>query len=100
MSKAALILHRKRHFDDGAIVELKLWRVPAPVRGSAHPFKYSLFYGRRGERLVGYDNEAGKGDHRHRDGREEAYAFTTVERLTADFLADVARLRTGSGDTA
>lgn len=95
MPKATLILHRKRRYDDGAILELKLWQVPAAVPGSAHLFKYSLFYGHGGQRLVGYDNEAGKGDHRHYSDREEAYAFTTFRQLLADFLADVRQLRGG-----
>jgi hypothetical protein len=84
------------HYDDGAIVELKLWLLPKPVRGSKHPFKYSLFYGRHDLRLVSYDNEAGKGDHRHYEGQEEVYQFTTPEKLILDFLADVraARRRT------
>jgi hypothetical protein len=93
MRRATLILHRKRLFDDGTIAEMKLWLVPAPVRGSRHPFKYSLFYGREDMRLVGYDNEAGKGDHRHYGTREEVYRFTSAERLMADFLADVRALR-------
>jgi hypothetical protein len=70
-----------------------MWLVPSPVRGSAHAFKYSLFYGRVGVRLVGYDNEPGKGDHRHHEGIEEPYEFTTPERLIRDFLADVRRVR-------
>jgi len=94
MPKASLIFHSKRLYDDGAIAELKLWAVRNAVRGSAHAFKYSLYYGRDGQRLVGYDNEAGKGDHRHYGDREEAYVFTTPEQLIADFLADVALLRT------
>jgi hypothetical protein len=72
---------------------MKLWQVPHPVRGSNHEFKYSLFYGREGQRLVGYDNEAGKGDHRHYGTAEEVYLFTTPERLVADFVADVVRMR-------
>jgi hypothetical protein len=50
-------------------------------------------YGFPGKRLVGYDNEAGKGDHRHFEGEQAAYNFRTVEKLMADFLADVRRLR-------
>ncbi len=95
MPKAMLILHRKRRYDDGAILELKLWQVPAAVPGSAHLFKYSLFYGSGGRRLIGYDNEAGKGDHRHCGEEEEAYAFTTFRQMLADFLADVRQLRGG-----
>jgi hypothetical protein len=94
--RARLIFHRKRYYDDGAIAELTLWLVPDPVRGSWHSFKYSLFYGRPGERLVAYDNEPGKGDHRHYRDREERYQFTTPEQLVRDFLADVGRARSNS----
>ena len=51
---------------------MHIWKVPSPVQGSAHELKYRLFYGYPGRRLVCYDNERGKGDHRHIDGREEA----------------------------
>jgi hypothetical protein len=67
-----------------------LWRVPEPVAGCRHSYKYRLCHGTAEERIVGYDNERGKGDHRHRRGRREPYRFTTVERLVRDFLADVA----------
>lgn len=91
--KATLIIHTKAVYDDGAIVEMTVWQVPKRVAGSRHAFKYSLFYGRDGVRIVGYDNEAGKGDHKHLDGDETAYAFTTIEQLIADFKADVRRRR-------
>jgi sugar-specific transcriptional regulator TrmB len=42
---------------------------------------------------VGYDNERGKGDHRHIEGREMRYRFVSVEQLVADFLTDVERIR-------
>ena len=93
MQRARRILHRKRHFDDGTISELSLWLVPEPVRGSKHSFKYSLFYGRPGVRLVLYDNEPGKGDRRHYAGQEQSYEFTTPEQLIRDFLSDVRRIR-------
>ncbi len=74
-------------------MEMKLWQVPSPVRGSRHGFKYSLFYGRAGQRLVCYDNEPGKGDHRHHGDHEEPYVFTSPDALIADFLADVSGIR-------
>jgi len=90
----AQLLHRDRlDFDDGSVIEMVIWQVPAPVTGSLHRYKYRLYFGRGGRRLVGYDNERGKGDHRHRRVREERYLFTTVERLVQDFLADVAAER-------
>ncbi|HLT78380.1 MAG TPA: DUF6516 family protein [Ferrovibrio sp.] len=91
MTSATRIYYAKYTTDDGAIIEIVVWAVPAPVPGSQHRFKYRLFYGRPGERIVGYDNERGKGDHRHIRGREMAYRFTSWEKLIDDFLADVAK---------
>ena len=58
-----------------------------------HEFKYSLFYGRGTQRIVGFDNERGKGDHCHIDGIERPYRFTDIERLIEDFIAAVAERR-------
>jgi hypothetical protein len=91
--KARLAFHDKQVLPDGSIVEMKIWEVPQPVPGSSHRLKYSLFYGRSGQRLVGYDNERGRGDHRHLGDKQEPYTFSTAEQLIADFLADVRRLR-------
>jgi len=74
---------------DGAIVEMVIWQIPQPLPGSLHGCKYSLFYGYPGKRVVGYDNERGKGDHRHFGEQEESYQFTTVDKLIDDFLRDV-----------
>ncbi len=93
MAKAELIYHDKAFLDDGLIVEMTIWRLPDRTAERPHALKYSLFFGRTGERIVGYDNERGKGDHRHCREREELYHFTTVEALVADFLADVAKAR-------
>lgn len=91
--KAELLFRQRIDYDDGAIVEMVLWRVPKPVSPSTHGLKYSLFYGRPGVREVSYDNERGKGDHRHFQGVETTYVFSTVERLIADFWSDVWGLR-------
>ncbi len=93
--KAELLFHQRIEYNDGAIVEMVLWRVPSPVSPSTHGLKYSLFYGRTGVREIGYDNERGKGDHRHFQGAEAAYAFSTVEQLMADFWSDVRAVRGG-----
>ncbi len=53
------------------------------------PLKYRLVYLVGGERLVGYDNERGKGDHKHINGVEISYAFVDVPLLIRDFLRDV-----------
>ncbi|MGP4806613.1 toxin-antitoxin system TumE family protein [Agrobacterium cavarae] len=59
--------------------------VPEPVPGSPHLFKYLLFYGKDGRRIVGFDNERGKCDHRHLDGDEHPYMITTTDTLLSDF---------------
>jgi Family of unknown function (DUF6516) len=83
------------YFPDGYFIRIRIWEVPQPVPPSEHRFKYSCFYGRPGGRVVLYDNERGKGNHRHHGEREEPYEFKDIETLIADFLADV---RKASGE--
>ncbi len=90
---AELLFSYRIVYDDGGIVEMVIWQLPSPVPASAHDLKYRLFYGRPGAREVGYDNERGKGDHRHFAGVEAPYAFTNAEQLMADFWSDVRALR-------
>ncbi|MDP9838198.1 hypothetical protein J2T09_002965 [Neorhizobium huautlense] len=89
MVDASLILDRKLLLDDGWIIQMRVWRLPMITSERPHGMKYSLFFGRPGERVIGYDNEAGKGDHRHYRDREEAYVFTSLEQMIRDFQADV-----------
>ncbi|MDO2777987.1 toxin-antitoxin system TumE family protein [Escherichia coli] len=42
-----------------------------------------------------YDNERGKGDHKHIGSQEVSTSFVTIEQLLADFLADVESIRRG-----
>jgi hypothetical protein len=91
--KATLIIRDRRLFDDGFLIEIVIWRVPVPVPPTSHGLKYRLFYGRKNERVVGYDNERGKGDHRHHGSREEPYVFSTMAQLLDDFERDVAAAR-------
>jgi hypothetical protein len=90
-ASAILIQNRRLHLRDGTIIQIKIWKLPTTTNERPHGLKYSLFYGRPGERIVGYDNERGKGDHRHYRDREERYVFSTMERLIADFWADVGK---------
>ncbi len=90
----ATLIHRKRHtFADGKIMEIVIWEVPKPVLGSVHCYKYRLFYGDSQKRIVGYDNERPKGDHRHYGAHEEPYQFTGIESLLTDFYDDIAQRR-------
>ena len=76
---AQLITGFKNVNPDGSILELVVWRVPKPVPPSTHPYKYRAVYIVNGQRILGFDNERGKGDHRHVNDVELSYRFTTVE---------------------
>ena len=70
-------------------MEIVVWRVPRRVPASSHDFKYSLALVAEGICVLRYDNEAGKGDHKHIAGLEVAYCFTDLITLQADFWNDV-----------
>ncbi len=89
---ATLLLNIRQAIATNAFVQLKIWRVPQPVPASAHDLKYSLAFVVAGQ-CVRHDNERGKGDHRHADGEETPYVFTTPAQLLADFWADVDQRR-------
>ena len=74
-----------------AIAELLLWQVPNPRADSTHQFKYRLAYVVDSVCVLRYDNEEGKGDHKHFEGKESVYRFTTPEQLINDFQRDIAR---------
>lgn len=79
------IINRKQVVTTASLTQAVVWLVPEPLKGSLHRYKYRLNFGRRGEQLVGYDNERGKGDHRHLGGHELPYDFRDIETLIADF---------------
>ena len=74
---------------DGSILEVVIWRVPKPVPPTEHGYKYRAVYVVDGVRIVGFDNERGKGDHCHMDGKELPYTFISVAQLLEDFIAAV-----------
>lgn len=90
---ATLITRSKTVTAEGDIIEFVVWRVPSPVHPSQHDFKYRAAYVVKGQRVVGFDNERGKGDHKHVMGVESAYTFTTVEQMIEDFISEVETLR-------
>ena len=97
--KAELLLRERQGLTETAFVEVVIWRVPRPVRASGHDFKCSLKYSlalvAEGVCILRYDNEAGKGDHKHIGGREVAYCFIDLITLQADFWNDVEAWRAG-----
>lgn len=93
--KAELLIRERVVYLDGAVAEMVAWQVPRPVPPSTHGLKYRLSYIENGKRILGYDNERGKGDHRHAGGRETPFAFTSMKDLLAVFVAEIEALRQG-----
>jgi hypothetical protein len=95
--KAKLVFDRRVILSEGMFAELVLWEVPSPVMASRHRFKYRLALIANGVCVLRYDNEAGKGDHVHSGNTERSYVFVDVDRLIADFMADVKRWSDDNG---
>ena len=89
--KAASILNRRVADARGGFAEYVVWLLPEPLPPSGHRYKYRLAYVINRECVVRYDNERGKGDHRHFGSRETDYAFSTPRKLIADFESDIVR---------
>ncbi len=93
--KAELITRFRDIAEDGSGIEMLVWRVPEPVPPSEHGYKYRLVYLEGGQRMVGFDNERGKGDHVHVAGDERPYVFVDVEKLIDDFVSEVKKWKNG-----
>lgn len=89
--KAELVYHEKKYLRDGAIKEIKIWRIP----DNPPKYKYSLVYIVGDARVVGYDNAHGKGDHKHYRDKEHPYKFQGIEKLQKDFESDIRKYKEG-----
>jgi hypothetical protein len=90
--KATLLARNRIAYADAAFAEVVVWQVPQPLVGSAHSYKYRLAFVINGVCVLRYDNESGKGDHRHTLDTEARYRFTSLDKLFADFERDVRRI--------
>lgn len=97
--KAIELLHRRIPYSEEAFAELVLWQLPSPLAGSTHMYKYRLAYVVRGVCVLRYDNESGKGDHRHFRDKEARYTFDGVDKLLASFQRDIERINREDSDT-
>ncbi|MBJ6612095.1 MAG: hypothetical protein JG718_17190 [Candidatus Thiothrix moscowensis] len=91
--KAKSLLKERRAISDTSFLDLVVWQVPEPLAGSSHHFKYRLAFVVEGVCVLRYDNEAGKGNHKHLGEREVPYTFSGLRQLVDDFLADVSQWR-------
>lgn len=87
--RAELLMRERRVLEVG-FIEVIVWKLPQPLSASTHSLEYRLADVVASECVLRYDNEAGKGDHRHVGTKEMPYVFVSVDQLLDDFLADVA----------
>ena len=92
--KAQLLLIERHQLRADAFVELRIWLRPIGPRVGPSVQICAGLCG-PGDCVLRYDNEAGKGDHRHVGDVETAYRFTTPDQLLADFWRDVDQWRPG-----
>ncbi|MDX2224191.1 MAG: DUF6516 family protein [Rhodospirillaceae bacterium] len=90
--KAELLIDVRIALAEDRFAEITIWKLPKPVAASRHFYKYRLAYVVDEICAVRFDNEAGKGDHKHVDEVESPYRFTTPETLVDDFW-DVIKAR-------
>lgn len=90
--KAALLQKERIELGEDRFVEVVIWQIPQPLRGSEHGYKYSLVLVVNEICVLRYDNEAGKGDHKHIGAVEVPYTFTSLDQLVIDFWDDVDKL--------
>ncbi|PIV22171.1 MAG: hypothetical protein COS39_08590 [Hydrogenophilales bacterium CG03_land_8_20_14_0_80_62_28] len=91
---ARLILDTKTILTDGRIIQRKVWKLPRPTLDRPHGIKFRLYCGAKGKTIVRYDNESGKGSHRHigEQELETGYDFVSLVQLLTDFAADIVQL--------
>ena len=87
--KAVLIYRKTELRADGVKLDMVIWQLPHATPDRLHGLKYRLWAGRGGATLVRYDNERGKGDHRHTAAGERPYVWRGMVALGGGFLNDV-----------
>lgn len=93
---ARLLLRERLVLSQRAFAEVVIWRLPTPTPRSAHRFKYRLAYVANRRCVIRFDNESGKGDHKHVDGYELPYEFVSLDRLQQDFWSAIRQRRRGA----
>ncbi len=88
--KATALKRRKYQLPDGSVIQIMVWELPYPTPERPHVLKYRLNYSLPdGTTVVRFDNEVGKGDHKHVRGIEYSYKCESLEKLLIDFRKEV-----------
>ncbi|MEZ5534599.1 MAG: DUF6516 family protein [Thiolinea sp.] len=90
---AKSLLKERRILTENSFLDLVIWELTEPVPGSKHNYKYRLAFIIDGECILRYDNESGKGDHKHIMETEVSFTFSSLPQLVNDFMDDVEQWR-------
>jgi hypothetical protein len=82
---ARLLLRERRVVGEGQFAEVVIWDLTESVPGSSHDFKHRLAFIVDEICVIRFDNETGKGDHKHIGEEQVPYTFTSLAQLIADF---------------
>jgi hypothetical protein len=88
---ARLLLRERRIIAEDRFAEIVVWELPRPVAGSRHSFKYRLALVVDEQCVLRFDNETGKGDHKHAGAVEVPYCLYEPGAALADFWGEVER---------
>ena len=79
---------------ENEIIEVKAWKVP---KSTEYPegINYRMAFIRDRKRILGYDNNAFEGHHRHLSGEKSPIPFTSLEELFAQFIKEIRKIRAG-----
>jgi len=88
--KARRLLRIKLTDTGGHLTEMVVWQVPAHSR---HPegvrYRLAFIPHGQGRPAVLYDNHHPKGPHKHVEGKQSPYEFSSTRQLISDFKEDV-----------
>ncbi len=85
-ARARLLLRERRIVGESGFADIVIWQLPNPLPGSSHGFKYRLAFVVDQLCVLRFDNETGKGDHKHIGADEVPYDFTTFGSTGDGFL--------------
>jgi hypothetical protein len=97
--KAQLVKYVKAIDELDNTIEIKIWQLPESTEDKLHGYKYSLVYLVDNERVIGYDNAEGKGDHRHYGKIETPYEFKGIDKLLEDFYKGIEKYKGGKHES-
>ncbi|MFH1587201.1 MAG: DUF6516 family protein [Candidatus Diapherotrites archaeon] len=91
---ADLLRRNKKQLDKYSFIEYRIYSVPES-EDFPDGVKYSMNFVIKEECVLRYDNERGKGHHRHLGEVESKIQFKSINILIKNFFGEVGKIRRG-----